>query len=120
MKSDISSTNSPLSSSNSKNSWRKDSAKIKNLDKIKDLENSSQSENESLVEFSRNKTLFNDLRRFKKKKVSIFTFGGEIVQGTLFSYDEVANCIVENKDKKTIVFGKAISLVSEGELECFK
>ncbi len=73
------------------------------------------------TEFKKKTTLFNDLRRFKRKKISIFTFGGDIVQGQLLGYDEVANCVIETDNKKkTVVFGKCISLVCEGELDYFE
>lgn len=94
-------------------SWKKRSEEIKESEEIL-------TENENPVERdekNRKRTLFNDLRRFKKHNVSIFTFDGEIVQGKLIGYDEVANCIIEGENsKKTIVFGKVISLVCEGEL----
>ncbi|ELA42943.1 uncharacterized protein VICG_00258 [Vittaforma corneae ATCC 50505] len=63
------------------------------------------------------RTLFNDLRRFKNTHVSIITFGGEAVKGKLLGYDEVANCVIEDENRKiTVVFGKAITMVCDGDL----
>ena len=71
-------------------------------------------------EKSKKRTLFNDLRRFKKHTVSIISYGGEVIKGKLIGYDEVSNCIIETEEKnKIVVFGKLISMVCDGELHTF-
>jgi len=64
------------------------------------------------------RTLFNDLGEFRGTKVSIVTFGGEVVKGKLLSYDEVANCVLEDNQKRmAVVFGKSITMVCQGEVD---
>lgn len=90
--------------------------------KIKDGQKQSKAPSEGSLDTIRpdkepKRTLFNDLSQFKNTHVSIITFGGEIVRGKLVCYDEVANCVVEDKEKGTaLVFGKSITMVCGGDV----
>jgi small nuclear ribonucleoprotein (snRNP)-like protein len=97
-------------------------AKKDDSDDLKDYqENQIESENNvEREEKSKKRSLFNDLRRFKKHNVSILTYGGDMIQGKLIGYDEVSNCILETaQNNKIVVFGKLISMVCDGELNIF-
>ncbi len=77
-------------------------------------------EGENTTEKVKKRTLFNDLKRFKKKTVSILTYGGETIQGKLIGYDKGSNCFLETENRtKIVVFGKLISMVCDGELHTF-
>lgn len=94
----------------------------KELEEMKESqENQLESENDlEKDEKSKKRTIFNDLRRFKRHDISILTFGGEVVKGKLIGYDEVANCVLETEQKrKVVVFGKLILMVCDGELHTF-
>ncbi|OQS55115.1 hypothetical protein EHP00_293 [Ecytonucleospora hepatopenaei] len=53
--------------------------------------------------------LFSDLSNFMDKDIAIFLTNEEIIQGKLVYYDEIANCILENGNKRMFIFGKTIS-----------
>lgn len=61
------------------------------------------------------RTIFNNLRRFKNSKVTIFFYGGDSVVGKLVGYDEVANCVLEREEEsRIVVLGRAITMICEG------
>ncbi len=85
-------------------------SKIKNVEEDQNIEDDK-------PEKQIKRTLFNDLKRFKHSNVSIIICGGEIVKGKLLGYDEVANCVIEDEQKKiSVVFGKSVTMVCEGNL----
>lgn len=84
---------------------KKDSAKAKK-DNAKDNKDNAKA---NTAEESAIKALFNDVSSFKGKNISLLLRGGAILSGKLISFDEVANCVIEQKmNQKTIVFGKSI------------
>lgn len=68
-----------------------------------------------------NITLFNDLKLFKNKNITICFYGGTSVVGKLLSYDEIANCILEQENrKKLIVLGRSIMQIYNTNVKVHK